>query len=97
LLSAAIVEELELIWVCAWLILFLVLTVLPCVFVETSEWSTSQAVCIYHLCSGLYQSDTATNTGGLKCRLLPCSSFTQRTADKRMEKVKRWDILLTVT
>jgi len=71
------------------LILFLVLTVPSYVLVETSEWSTSQTVCTHHLCSGLYQSDTAANTGGLKCRLLPCSSLTQRTADKRMEKVKR--------
>jgi len=71
------------------LILFLVLTVPPSVLVETSEWSTSQTVCTHHLCSGLYQSDTAANTEGLKFRLLPCSSLTQRTADKRMEKVKR--------
>ena len=51
--------------------------------------STSQTVCTHHLCSGLYQSDTAADTGGLKCRFLPCSSLTQRTADKRMEKLKR--------
>lgn len=71
------------------LILFLVLTVPPCVLVETSEWSTSETVSTHHLCSGQYQSDTAANTGRLKCRLLPRSSLTQRAADKRMEKVKR--------
>jgi hypothetical protein len=79
------------------LILSLVLTVPPRVLVETSEGNTSQTVCTYHLCSGLYQFDRAANTGGLKCHLLPCSSLTQRTADKRMEKVKGWNILLTLT